>query len=106
MQAGQGETVMKVSREYSFVVRRSAYPAISTFQFEKPFSLSDGWKSPGTSCWNRKGANHLAPSLTFIALRFHRIFPPLIRGDSRRSLRSPSQSGYRRYRRFQGRLYQ
>ena len=34
------------------------------------------------------------------------IFPPLIRGDSRRSLRSPSQSGYRWCRRFQGQLYQ
>ncbi len=34
------------------------------------------------------------------------IFPPLIRGDSRRSLRSPSQSRYRWDRRFEGQLYQ
>ena len=27
------------------------------------------------SCRNRKGANHIAPSLTLIALRFHRSFP-------------------------------
>src|SRR5450759_4498704 len=28
-----------------------------------------------SSCWNRKGANHLAPSLTLIALRSHQSFP-------------------------------
>src|SRR6266568_6194262 len=43
----------------------------------------------------RKGANHLAPPLTFIGLPLDQSFPPLIPCDSRRSCRSPLQSGYR-----------
>jgi hypothetical protein len=35
-----------------------------------------------SSCWNRKGANHLAPSLTLIALRSHRSFPELFHTTS------------------------